>query len=79
MRMSPGARFETGSYHTPTPVEVIVRAGTLLIDMWETGHNELIWRVEISDTISGNPARNMAKIKDGIDRAFNNFPPQSGL
>ena len=67
-----------GSLHQSTTQEVTIREGNILIDMWETKNKELVWRAEISDTISSNPDRNTANIKNGIARAFENFPPVSG-
>lgn len=62
--------------HTTTRV-VTIREGMILIDIWDAGSNELVWRSEISDTLSDNPDRNTANINQGLSRAFENFPPAS--
>ncbi len=49
--------------------------GTLVIDVWETEENQLVWRGVVTDTLSGNPDRNTDKINRGVARAFENFPP----
>ena len=67
-----------GSLEDSPTRELVVREGTIMIDMWEAGEKELVWRAEISDTISSNPDRNRAKIKNGISKAFLLFPPGSG-
>ena len=60
-----------------TTRDVTVREGTLLINMWDSKNNELLWWAEIADTISKNPERNMPTIKNGFSEAFENFPPAS--
>ncbi len=67
-----------GSLHQSRTEEVTVREGTLMIDIWQAEKKELVWRAEISDTISSTPDRNTENIQNGISRAFENFPPASG-
>ena len=69
-------RYSARHRHSTTRV-VTIREGTLLIDIWEAANKELVWRAEISDTLSDNPDRNTANINRGLSRAFENFPPVS--
>ena len=75
-RMS-SSRFRHRTQSTTTTREITIREGNILIDMWRAKNKELAWRADISDTISSNPDRNTANIKNGIFRAFENFPPVS--
>ena len=49
--------------------------GSLIIDVWEADENQLVWRGEITHTLSDNPDRNTEKINNGISKAFRDFPP----
>ena len=49
--------------------------GSLIIDVWEADKNQLVWRGEITHTLSDNPDRNTDAINNGISRAFQDFPP----
>lgn len=49
--------------------------GTLVIDIWESSGDQLVWRGTISDTLSNNPDRNADKINRAVSRALDDFPP----
>lgn len=49
--------------------------GTLVVDVWDARNNQLVWRGEITDTLSSNPDRNTDLINNGIAKAFEDFPP----
>ena len=53
-----------------------VTEGTLVIDVWETDGDDLVWRAVASAPLSDNPDRNTAAINRAVERAFNDFPPQ---
>ena len=71
--------FRRGSttMHHATTSALTVREGTLMIDIWDARIKELVWRAEISDTLSENPEQNSATIMNGISKVFENFPPAS--
>ena len=50
--------------------------GTLVIDIWESSGDQLLWRGTITDTLSNNPDRNADKINRAVSRAFDDFPPR---
>jgi hypothetical protein len=64
------------SVGTSSTRAVTVEQGTLMIDVWATEGDQLVWRGVVSDTLSGNPDRNTNKINQGIARAFEKFPPE---
>lgn len=70
-------RHTTTSVVNTTTRVVTIREKSIIIDMWNAGNKELVWRAEISDTLSDNPDRNTANINRGLSRAFENFPPAS--
>jgi len=63
------------SVGTSSTRAVTYEQGTLVIDIWATEADQLVWRGVVSDTLSGNPDRNTNKISQGVARAFENFPP----
>ena len=60
-----------GSTTTATTFE----RGTIVIDIWDTNENMLVWRGLVEDTVHSNPDRNREMIDRGITRAFEDFPP----
>ena len=65
-----GGGISTASTRATTFTE-----GTLVIDVWDAGENELLWRSVVSDTLGDNPERNAERINRGVARAFERFPP----
>ena len=63
------------SVGTSSTRAVTIEQGTLMIDVWATEGDQLVWRGVVSDTLSGNPDRNTNKINRGIARVFEDFPP----
>ena len=49
--------------------------GTLVIDIWESSENQLLWRSTITDTLSSNADRNADRIDRGVEKALSEFPP----
>lgn len=76
-RRSPPPRHAVSRSRHTTTSGVTIREKSIIIDMWDAGNKELVWRAEISDTLSDNPERNTANINRGLSRAFENFPPAS--
>ncbi|HAB14927.1 MAG TPA: DUF4136 domain-containing protein [Verrucomicrobiota bacterium] len=65
--------FDTTSSTTrPTTVT----QGTLVIDVWDASRNALLWRSVATSALSSNPQRNAQTIKEAVERAFRDFPPQ---
>jgi hypothetical protein len=57
---------------TVTPVTL----GTLIVDLVDTKSNKMLWRGSASDTVSGDPKENEAKINEGVHKMFEKFPPK---
>ena len=58
---------------TVTPVTL----GTLIVDIVDTKSNKMLWRGSASDTVSGDPKENEAKIQEGVHKMFEKFPPKA--
>jgi len=51
-------------------------SGTLVIDIWDARAKELVWRGEVTDSLSNNPNQNADRINRGIVNALAQFPPR---
>ena len=60
---------------TTTTVEQIP-IGTLVVDMYDTGSKQLVWRGTASDTLSSKPEKNTQKLDKAINKMFDKFPPK---
>jgi hypothetical protein len=59
-----------------TTTATTLTTGTLLIDIWDAQENVLIWRGEVSDSLSGDPGRDSDRINQGVESVLANFPPK---
>ena len=50
--------------------------GTLVIDIWDTRTNDLLWRGTVTDIISDNPEKNEKKMKKAMEKLFKKYPPE---
>ena len=65
-----------GGYGDATTTVDNERIGTLIIDLYDTGDKQLIWRSVARDTLSDNPEKNEKKLQKAVDKMFKKFPPQ---
>lgn len=54
------------------------KVGTLVVDMYNAGNKQLIWRGVATDTLSENPEKNENKLQKTTDKMFKDFPPKQG-
>jgi hypothetical protein len=64
--------FGDGMATTTTDVTKI---GTLVVDIFDSQTQKLIWRGKQSDALSGNPNKNEKKLAKDITGMFKHFPP----
>jgi hypothetical protein len=50
--------------------------GTLIIDIFDTPSQKLIWRGVASDTLTGKPEKDEKKMNKAVTDMFKKFPPQ---
>jgi Domain of unknown function (DUF4136) len=57
----------------------IVDVGTLVVDMYDPSHKQLIWRGSATKTLnpSGNPDKNYNNLQKAIKKLLKHFPPNS--
>jgi hypothetical protein len=53
--------------------------GTLVVDIYETGSERLIWRGLAYDQLSDNPDKDTKKLEKAVDKMFAKFPPQEKM
>ena len=51
--------------------------GSLMVDIFDTATQKLIWRGIASDTLSGKPDKDEQKMDKDVADMFKKFPPQS--
>jgi hypothetical protein len=68
-----GRRF--GGFGDATTTVDKYKVGTLVIDMFDAGSKNLIWRASASDTLSGSPEKNTKNLNKGVQKMFSHFPP----
>ena len=64
-----------GGFGNATTTVEKYKVGTLVVDMFDAGSKNLIWRASSSDTLSGNPEKNTKNLDKGIKKMFSHFPP----
>ena len=53
------------------------KVGTLVVDMFDAGSKNLIWRSAASDTLSNNSDKNIKNLDKNVHKMFQHFPPDS--
>jgi hypothetical protein len=51
--------------------------GTLMVDIFDSSTEKLIWRGIASDTLSGKPEKDEKKMEKAVSEMFKKFPPPS--
>jgi hypothetical protein len=52
------------------------RVGTLVVDVFQSGTKELLWRGRASEVLSSKPEKNDKKVEEAVNKMFKKFPPQ---
>ncbi len=68
-----GRRF--GGFGGATTTVDNYKVGTLVVDIFDAGSKNLIWRASASDTLSDNPEKNTKNLDKGVQKMFSHFPP----
>ena len=57
----------------------IIEVGTLVIDMYDPGQNQLVWRGSATKTLNpgGNPYKNYERLQKAVDKLLKDFPPKN--
>jgi hypothetical protein len=75
--LGPGWRWHGwgGGMETTTVEKIPV--GTLVVDIYETGSERLVWRGLAHDQLSDKPEKNTQKLQKAVEKMFDKFPPRS--
>lgn len=65
-----------GGMSTSTSQVRTYTEGTLIVDIYDAGKKELIWRGTVTGTVSENPQKNEKNINKGVAKVFKKFPPR---
>jgi hypothetical protein len=55
--------------------------GTLVVDLYDSAHKQLIWRGDATKTLDGikkDPNKNYKQLEKAMAKLFKNYPPQAG-
>jgi hypothetical protein len=69
-----GGRRWGGFGDASTTVETY-KVGTLVVDLFDTKTQKLIWRSSSSDTLSDKVDKNTKNLDKGVSKMFQHFPP----
>jgi hypothetical protein len=65
-----------GTGMATTEVEKIP-IGTLVVDIYDTSSEHLVWRGLASDQLSDKPEKDTKKVEKAVDKMFAKFPPRA--
>ena len=54
-----------------------VPVGTLVVDIYDTSSQDLVWRGLAHDQLSDKPEKDTKKLEKAVDKMFAKFPPRS--
>lgn len=63
---------------TQTSVEQ-VPVGTLMVDLYDTGSHNLVFRGRATEDVKKNSDKNIKTVQKSIDKMFNHFPPKHAM
>ena len=74
-------RFNTGGPWTGEIGQATastIEVGTLVIDMYDPGQKQLVWRGSATKTLNpgGNPYKNYERLQKAVDKLLKDFPPK---
>ena len=70
-----GRRF--GGFGDATTTTETYQVGSLVVEMFDTQTEKLIWRGSSSDTLSSKPDKNIKNLDKGVQKMFKHFPPEA--
>ena len=66
-----------GGFGDATTTTDTYQVGTLVVDLFDTKTQQLLWRGSASDTLSNNSNKNIKNLDNGVQKMFKQFPPGS--
>ncbi len=72
-----GSNWGWGSTGDPAShVTFAYKLGTLVVEMADTKDKQLLWRGEVSDTITDNTNKNIKTLDKAVAKLFKGYPPK---
>jgi Domain of unknown function (DUF4136) len=65
-----------GGPSTSTTTVEHVPVGSLVVDIYDTASQHLIWRGKACETLTNNPDKNTKKLTKAVNKLFAKFPPK---
>src|SRR5579871_2365599 len=65
-----------GGFGDATTTTETYQVGTLVVDLFDAGTKNLVWRGASSDTLSNNADKNTKNLDKGVQKMFSHFPPE---
>jgi hypothetical protein len=53
------------------------RVGTLVVDLFDSNTKKLVWRGSSSDALSDKSVKNIKNLDKGVEKMFEQFPPEA--
>jgi len=75
--LGPGWRWHGWGTGMATTTVEDIPVGTLVVDIYDTGSQHLVWRGLAHDQLSKKPEKNTKKLQKAVDKLFDKFPPRS--
>ena len=71
-----GSRWGGGGGGLSTTTQQQIPVGTLVLDMYDQGTHQLVWRGTAQSQLSDKPDKNTKKLNKAVDKMFDKFPPK---
>lgn len=71
-----GGRWGGGGSGLTTTTQQQIPVGTLVLDMYDQGTHQLVWRGTARTELSDKPEKNVKKLNKAVDKMFDKFPPK---
>jgi hypothetical protein len=65
-----------GGFLDSSPTVDSVTPGTLIIDMYDTKTQKLVWRGVVTEPVTNSSTKNDQEMDNGVDKLFGKFPPK---
>ena len=71
-----GGRWGGGGGGMSTTTQQQIPVGTLVVDMYDQGTHQLVWRGTATTELSSKPDNNVKKLNKSVNKMFDKFPPK---
>ena len=72
-----GGRWGGSGAGMATTTQQQIPMGTLVLDMYDQGTHQMVWRGTARSELSGKPDKNVKTLNKAVTKMFNKFPPKA--